>query len=32
MTFDLAPHLTSFRRVTRLRGTSCHAQIVQGTH
>ena len=32
VTFDHAPHLTSFRRVTRLRCTSCHAQIVQGTH
>jgi hypothetical protein len=30
--FDHGPHLTSFRRVTRLRCTSCHAQIVQGTH
>lgn len=30
--FDHAPHLTSFRRVTRLRCTSCHAQVVQGTH
>lgn len=32
VTFDHGPHLTSFRRVTRLRCTSCHAQIVQGTH
>lgn len=32
VSFDHAPHLTSFRRVTRLRCTSCHAQIVQGTH
>lgn len=30
--FDHGPHLTSFRRVTRMRCTSCHAQIVQGTH
>lgn len=30
--FDHTPHLTSFRRVTGLRCTSCHAQIVQGTH
>lgn len=30
--FDHGPHLTSFRRVTKLRCTSCHAQIVQGTH
>lgn len=32
VTFDHAPHLTSFRRVTRMRCTSCHAQIVQGSH
>ncbi|MBI2301562.1 MAG: NapC/NirT family cytochrome c [Armatimonadetes bacterium] len=32
VSFDHTPHLTSFRRVTRLRCTSCHAQIVQGTH
>lgn len=32
VTFDHGPHLTSFRRVTRLRCTSCHAQIVQGAH
>ncbi|MCL5773277.1 MAG: NapC/NirT family cytochrome c [Firmicutes bacterium] len=32
ITFDHTPHLTSFRRVTRLRCTSCHSQIVQGTH
>jgi nitrate/TMAO reductase-like tetraheme cytochrome c subunit len=30
--FDHLPHLTTFRRVTRLRCTSCHSQIVQGTH
>ncbi len=30
--FDHGPHLTQFRRVTRLRCTSCHSQIVQGTH
>lgn len=30
--FDHTPHLTSFRRVTRLRCTSCHSQIVQGLH
>lgn len=30
--FDHGPHMTSFRRVTRLRCTSCHSQIVQGQH
>lgn len=30
--FDHVPHLTSFRRVTQLRCTSCHSQMVQGTH
>ena len=30
--FDHLPHLTRFRRVTRLRCTSCHSQIVQGQH
>ncbi|MFQ6131178.1 MAG: cytochrome c3 family protein [Armatimonadota bacterium] len=30
--FDHAPHLGSFRRVTQLRCTACHSQIVQGTH
>ena len=30
--FDHLPHLTGFRRVTRLRCTSCHSQIVQGQH
>ena len=28
----MAPHFASFRRVTRLRCTSCHSQIVQGDH
>lgn len=30
--FDHTPHLTTFRRVTRMKCTSCHSQIVQGTH
>jgi len=30
--FDHQPHFASFRRVTRLRCTSCHSQIVQGQH
>ena len=30
--FDHLPHLTSYRRVTRLRCTSCHSQMVQGSH
>ncbi|MBU1023298.1 NapC/NirT family cytochrome c [bacterium] len=30
--FDHLPHLTSYRRVTRLRCTSCHSQMVQGNH
>lgn len=30
--FDHLPHLSGFRRVTRLRCTSCHSQIVQGNH
>ena len=30
--FDHQPHLTKFRRVTRLRCTSCHSQLVQGEH
>jgi hypothetical protein len=30
--FDHQPHLTGFRRVTRLRCTSCHSQLVQGQH
>jgi nitrate/TMAO reductase-like tetraheme cytochrome c subunit len=30
--FDHMPHLTRFRRVTQLRCTSCHAQMVQGQH
>lgn len=32
ISFDHLPHLTQFRRVTRLRCTSCHSQIVQGNH
>ncbi len=30
--FDHAPHLTETRRGLKLRCTSCHSQIVQGTH
>lgn len=30
--FDHRPHLTESRRGLRLRCTSCHSQIVQGTH
>jgi predicted CXXCH cytochrome family protein len=30
--FDHTPHLTESRRGLRLRCTSCHSQIVQGTH
>jgi hypothetical protein len=30
--FDHRPHLTEVRRGLRLRCTSCHSQIVQGTH
>ena len=30
--FDHAPHLERLRRGKRLRCTSCHSQIVQGTH
>gem|GEM_PF-501506 len=30
--FDHMPHMTRFRRVTQLRCTSCHAQMVQGQH
>ncbi len=30
--FDHLPHLSQFRRVTRLRCTSCHSQLVQGQH
>jgi hypothetical protein len=30
--FDHRPHLTELRRGKRLRCTSCHSQIVQGTH
>ncbi len=30
--FDHLPHLTKHRRVTRLRCTSCHSQMVQGQH
>jgi nitrate/TMAO reductase-like tetraheme cytochrome c subunit len=30
--FDHTPHLTELRRGKRLRCTSCHAQIVQGSH
>jgi hypothetical protein len=30
--FDHTPHLTEMRRGKRLRCTSCHAQIVQGSH
>lgn len=30
--FDHAPHLTEMRRGKRLRCTSCHSQIVQGSH
>lgn len=30
--FDHRPHLTEARRGLRLRCTSCHSQIVQGTH
>ncbi|HEY3377066.1 MAG TPA: cytochrome c3 family protein, partial [Armatimonadota bacterium] len=30
--FDHTPHLTKFRRVTKLRCTSCHSQLVQGQH
>lgn len=32
VTFDHRPHLTESRRGLRLRCTSCHSQIVQGTH
>jgi len=30
--FDHQPHLTEMRRAKRLRCTSCHSQIVQGSH
>ena len=30
--FDHQPHLTELRREKRLRCTSCHSQIVQGSH
>lgn len=30
--FDHTPHLTEMRRGRKLRCTSCHSQIVQGTH
>jgi len=30
--FDHTPHLTELRRGKRLRCTSCHSQMVQGTH
>lgn len=30
--FDHAPHLTQMRRGKKLRCTSCHSQIVQGSH
>ena len=30
--FDHGPHLTEMRRGKRLRCTSCHSQIVQGSH
>lgn len=30
--FDHAPHLTQMRREKKLRCTSCHSQIVQGSH
>jgi nitrate/TMAO reductase-like tetraheme cytochrome c subunit len=30
--FDHAPHLTEMRRGKKLRCTSCHSQIVQGSH
>jgi len=30
--FDHAPHLAELRREKRLRCTSCHSQIVQGSH
>ncbi|MHB9024838.1 MAG: cytochrome c3 family protein [Armatimonadota bacterium] len=30
--FDHLPHLTSYRRMTKLRCTSCHSQLVQGKH
>ncbi len=30
--FDHRPHLTEMRRKKRLRCTSCHSQIVQGSH
>jgi len=30
--FDHTPHLTQLRRGKKLRCTSCHSQIVQGTH
>jgi nitrate/TMAO reductase-like tetraheme cytochrome c subunit len=30
--FDHRPHLTEMRRQKRLRCTSCHSQIVQGSH
>lgn len=32
VTFDHTPHLTEERRGRRLRCTSCHSQIVQGSH
>ncbi len=32
VTFDHRPHLTETRRGMKLRCTSCHSQIVQGTH
>ncbi len=32
ITFDHAPHLTGLRRGKKLRCTSCHSQIVQGSH
>jgi len=30
--FDHLPHMTRFRRVTRLRCTSCHAHVMEGQH
>ena len=30
--FDHGPHLSGYRRVTQLRCTACHSQIVIGTH
>lgn len=32
ITFDHAPHLKELRRGKKLRCTSCHSQIVQGSH